>query len=63
MAREYPGKIMAERITVDQYSLAPGRFSLRIIPVQLLFKVGQVIPTIMLDTIQESRENLIKRAC
>jgi thioredoxin-like negative regulator of GroEL len=63
MAREYPGKIKAKRVTVDKYPLAPGRFSLRIIPVKLLFKVGQVIPTIMLDTIQESREDLIKRAC
>jgi hypothetical protein len=57
------GKIKAERIIVEKYSLAPRRFSLHIIPVQLLFKVGQVIPTIMLDTIQESREDLIKRAC
>jgi hypothetical protein len=56
-------KIKAERITVDKYSLAPGGFSLHSIPVQFFFKVGQVIPTIMLNTIQESREDLIKRVC
>jgi hypothetical protein len=50
-------------VTVDKYFLASARFSLRIIPMQLPFKVGQVVPTIMLDTVQESCEELIKRAC
>jgi hypothetical protein len=48
---------------VDKYFLAPGRFSLRIILVQLLFKVGQVVATIMGGTPIECCEDLSKRAC
>jgi hypothetical protein len=63
MGLRIPWKIKAEMVTVDKYFLASARFSLRIIPMQLPFKVGQVVPTIMLDTVQESCEELIKRAC
>jgi thioredoxin-like negative regulator of GroEL len=63
LARESRGKIKAERVTMDKQFFISGRFGIRIIATQLLYKVGQVIATIMRDTPKESCEDLIKRAC
>jgi hypothetical protein len=48
---------------MDKHFFIPGRFGMRIIATQLLYKVGQIITTIMGDNPKESCEDLIKRAC
>ena len=48
---------------MDKHFLIPERFSIQIIPTPLLYKIGQVIATIMMDTTPKSCEDFIKRAC